>query len=69
MRLWTVFLKTWREMTRDWWALGLTLAFSPLFVFAYWAFTQGSSTSYTVLIINQDQGASIFCWRPSAGGR
>lgn len=59
MRMWTVFLKTWREMSRDWWALGLTLVFSPLFVFGYWAFTQGSSTSYTVLVINQDQGAAL----------
>ncbi len=59
VRLWTVFLKTWREMARDWWALGLTLVFSPLFVFGYWAFTQGSSTSYTVLVINQDQGAVL----------
>ena len=57
MRVWTVFLKTWREMSRDWWMLGLTLVFSPLFVFAYWAFTQGGSTSYTILAINQDQGA------------
>jgi ABC-2 type transport system permease protein len=63
VRVWTVFLKTWREMTRDWWALGLTLAFSPLFVFAYWAFTQGSSTAYTVLVINQDRGAAL-----AAGG-
>lgn len=59
MRMWIVFLKTWREMSRDWWALGLTLVFSPLFVFGYWAFTQGSSTSYTVLVINQDQGAAL----------
>jgi ABC-2 type transport system permease protein len=59
MRWWVVFLKTWREMTRDWWALGLTLVFSPLFVFGYWAFTQGGSTSYTVLVINQDQGAAL----------
>jgi ABC-2 type transport system permease protein len=59
MRVWTVFLKTWREMARDWWALGLTLAFSPLFVFAYWAFTQGSSTAYTILVINQDRGAAM----------
>jgi ABC-2 type transport system permease protein len=44
-------------MARDWWALGLTLAFSPLFVLAYWGFTQGGSTSYSVLVINQDQGA------------
>ncbi len=59
MRLWTIFLKTWREMSRDWWALGLTLVFSPLFVFGYWAFTQGGSTAYTVLAINQDQGAVL----------
>jgi ABC-2 type transport system permease protein len=64
MRVWTVFLKTWREMSRDWWMLGLTLVFSPLFVFAYWAFTQGGSTSYTVLVVNQDQGALL-----SDGGR
>ncbi len=64
MRVWTVFLKTWREMSRDWWMLGLTLVFSPLFVFAYWAFTQGGSTSYTVLVVNQDQDALL-----SGGGR
>jgi ABC-2 type transport system permease protein len=57
MRFWIVFLKTWREMTRDWWALGLTIAFSPLFVLIYWVFTQGGSTSYSILVINQDQGA------------
>ena len=56
MRWGTVFLKTWREMSRDWWMLGLTLVFSPLFVFAYWAFTQGGSTSYTILVVNQDRG-------------
>jgi len=62
MKLWTVFVKTWREMGRDWWALGLTLAFSPVFVLLYWIFTQGGSTSYTVLALNQDQG-----WRTANG--
>lgn len=57
MRLWLVFQKTWREMLRDPWVLGLSLAFAPFFVMLYWLFTQGGSTSYTVLIINQDRGA------------
>lgn len=59
MRWWVVFLKTWREMARDAWMLGLTVAFSPLFVFSYWAFTQGGSTAYTILVVNQDQGAVL----------
>jgi len=58
MKIWVIFLKTWREMRRDAWMLGLTLAFSPLFVLIYWVFTQGGSTSYTVLVVNHDQGAS-----------
>lgn len=57
MRLWLVFKKTWREMLRDPWVLGLSLAFAPFFVLLYWLFTQGGSTSYTVLVVNQDRGA------------
>ena len=56
MRAWTVFLKTLREMSRDKWMLGLTLAFAPFFVFLYWLILSGGSTSYTVLVINQDTG-------------
>ncbi len=59
MKIWVIFLKTWREMRRDAWMLGLTLAFSPLFVLIYWIFTQGGSTSYTILVVNQDQGALL----------
>ena len=57
MRLWAVFIKTWREMLRDPWSLGLTLVFAPLFILLYWVFTQGGSTAYTVLVLNQDRGA------------
>ena len=59
MRLLTIFLKTCREMSRDLWVLGLTLAFAPVFVYLYWLFTYGGSTSYTVLVINQDAGAPL----------
>ena len=57
MRFWAVFRKTWRELSRDWLVLSLTVAFSPFFVLLYWLFTSGGSTSYTVLVVNQDRGA------------
>jgi ABC-2 type transport system permease protein len=57
MRFWSVFRKTVREQKRDLWLLGLSLGFAPLFVFLYWLFTGGNATtSYGVLVINQDVG-------------
>ena len=56
-RLWNIFIKCAREQKRDLWVLGLSLAFSPLFVFIYWLMTSaGGSTTYGVLVINQDTG-------------
>lgn len=56
-RSWNIFIKCAREQKRDLWVLGLSLAFSPLFVFIYWLMTSaGGSTTYGVLIINQDTG-------------
>ncbi len=56
MRLLSVFRKSFRESKRDLWVLLLSLAFAPLFVFIYWLMTGGTgSTSYSVLVINQDQ--------------
>ena len=46
MRSWIVFRKTLREITRDKWMLGLTLAFAPFFVFLYWLWFQGGSTGF-----------------------
>jgi len=57
MRVFYVFIKTCREMLRDWWMLGLTLAFAPFFIYLYWLFAHGGSTSYRVLVVNHDQGA------------
>ena len=58
MKLWIVFRKTLLEMRRDLWVLGLTLAFAPCFVFLYWLWFSGGSTTYTVLVINHDRGAA-----------
>jgi ABC-2 type transport system permease protein len=54
-----VFRKTMREILRDKWMLGLTLAFAPFFVFLYWLWFQGGSTVYPVAVINQDQGVTL----------
>jgi len=60
MRLWQVFIKSVREQKRDLWVIGLSLAFAPLFVFVYWLMTGGTgSTSYGVLVINQDAPAMV----------
>jgi len=57
MRAITVFRKTLREMSRDAWMLGLTLAFAPFFVLLYWMWFSAGSTTYNVILINQDIGA------------
>jgi ABC-2 type transport system permease protein len=56
MKLWSVFRKTLQEFGRDKIVLLLTLIFAPLFVFLYSMFFPGGSTSYLVLVNNQDQG-------------
>ncbi len=55
-RIISIFRKTTREMLREKWMLGLTLAFAPFFVFLYWLWFQGGSTTYKVIVINRDQG-------------
>ena len=59
MRAITVFRKTLREMSRDAWMLGLTLAFAPFFVLLYYLITAGGSTTYTILTINNDAGIQL----------
>jgi ABC-2 type transport system permease protein len=56
MRAFSIFRKTLREMGREKWMLALTLAFAPFFVWLYWLMLSGGSTSYTVLVINNDAG-------------
>jgi ABC-2 type transport system permease protein len=54
-RLISVIRKCAREQKRDLWVFGLSIAFGPLFVLLYFLITGGTgSTSYAVLILNQD---------------
>ena len=48
-----------REQMRGIWMLVLTLIIPSLFVIMYWLFTGGGSTTYSVLIINQDAGSDL----------
>ncbi|HEX3049530.1 MAG TPA: hypothetical protein VHP83_02665, partial [Aggregatilineaceae bacterium] len=59
MRLMSVLRKTIREQLRDFWTLLLTLSLGPFFVLFYWVIFGGGSTSYDLLIINHDAGASV----------
>ncbi|MBN1430519.1 MAG: ABC transporter permease [Anaerolineae bacterium] len=59
MRIWSVFVKSLREQSRDLLVLGLTLVFAPLFVLIYWLWFPSGSTTYTVLVINKDQGVEL----------
>lgn len=59
MKLLSVLIKSLREQRRDLLSLLLTLSTAPFFVFVYWLFFGGGSTSYAVLVINQDRGAVI----------
>ncbi|MFH0992689.1 MAG: ABC transporter permease [bacterium] len=56
MRLWSIFLKSMKEQLRSGWTLAIIISFAPLFVFAYWLFLGGGSTTYGVLLLNEDRG-------------
>jgi ABC-type multidrug transport system permease subunit len=56
MKLLAIFLKTLREQRRDLLLLVLSLIFAPVFVLLYRAWFPSGSTTYGVLILNQDAG-------------
>jgi ABC-2 type transport system permease protein len=64
MRLLSVFRKSWREQTRDILVLSLSLVFAPFFVFLYWLMFPSGSTTYGVLILNNDVSV-----QPASGAR
>ena len=59
MRLFRVFTKTLREQRRDVLALAATVAFAPFFVVLYWMFFPSGSTTYGVLVLDQDSPAML----------
>lgn len=56
MKVWHVFRKTMIEQLRELASLSMVLVLCPFFVFLYWLMTSGGSTTYRILLINQDQG-------------
>jgi ABC-2 type transport system permease protein len=56
MRLWSIFRKSVCEQWRDPLTLSLVLIFAPLVVLLYRLFFPTGSTTYTVLVLNQDAG-------------
>jgi ABC-2 type transport system permease protein len=69
MKLLSVLRKSLREQMRDILALGLTLAFAPCMVLLYWLFFPSGSTTYTVLVINNDTGAQMLDGRTINAGQ
>jgi ABC-2 type transport system permease protein len=59
MRLLSVFRVTMREQMRSFWDLAIVLSIAPLFIWMYWSFVGGGSTSYAVLVANGDRGVLL----------
>lgn len=59
MRIFSVFRKSLREQLRGIWILSLTLTIASFFVIIYWLITGGGSTTYSVLVINNDAGSDL----------
>ena len=55
MRLFNVFIKSMREQLRSYWMLLLTVSIAPVFVLVYWFITGGGTTTYKIMVINNDQ--------------
>jgi ABC-2 type transport system permease protein len=59
MKLLAVFFKTLREQKRDPLLLILALSFAPLFVLLFRVWFPSGSTTYGVLVLNQDAGMQL----------
>lgn len=57
MKLFSVFRKSLREQSRDLVSLSLSLLLAPFFVLLYWLFFPSGSTTYDVLVIDNDRKA------------
>ncbi len=67
MRILAYFKKTFFENVREWKISILTLLFGPFFVYMMYAYFGNSTTSYTILVLNQDRAVSPNTGLPSAG--
>lgn len=58
MKILKVFWKSLKEQARDWSTMGLSLIIGPFFVLLYWLMIPSGSTTYGVMVLNQDKGSS-----------
>jgi len=58
MKILKIFWKSLKEQTRDWSTLSLSLIIGPFFVLLYWLMIPSGSTTYGVVVLNQDKGSS-----------
>jgi len=68
MRLLSVYRKTLREQVRDLASLSMVIVLCPFFVLLYWLMSGGGSTSYKVLVINNDRGSVAIGEHPRNDG-
>jgi ABC-2 type transport system permease protein len=58
MRVLKIFLKSLKEQSRDLGVLSLSLLIGPSFVLLYWLMIPSGSTTYGVMVLNQDRGTA-----------
>ena len=58
MKILKIFWKSLKEQARDWSTMSLSLIIGPFFVLLYWLMIPSGSTTYGVMVLNQDKGSS-----------
>lgn len=58
MKILRIFWKSLKEQARDWSTMSLSLIIGPFFVLLYWLMIPSGSTTYGVMVLNQDKGSS-----------
>ena len=58
MKILKIFWKSLKEQARDWRTMSLSLIIGPFFVLLYWLMIPNGSTTYGVMVLNQDKGSS-----------
>jgi ABC-2 type transport system permease protein len=56
MKILKIFWKSLREQARDWSTMSLSLIIGPFFVLLYFLMIPSGSSTYGVMVLNQDQG-------------
>jgi ABC-2 type transport system permease protein len=58
MKILKIFWKSLKEQARDWSTMSLSLIIGPFFVLLYWLMIPSGSTTFGVMVLNQDTGSA-----------